>query len=246
MLSARKFSRTAFSLVLSFGLLVFSSDFANALPTCNDTIHFRAGDDSNDQNADGVRANIQVPASADVQHYSRGPGTASVADIFLWDRNGGGFVQWGWYVGQLNADTPYTSTPRLFAGESLASGGEELRAFDTIGWNVNHAFKILRNYAGAGSIDFYYEGNKVASADEHHPYVDDAAFVGEVDWQYTTMWADAWPGSSDPTLEDHIGTTWYEFVDHRYDMQNYGFFSVSDGGRATDYAYGGGAAYCSP
>lgn len=207
---------------------------------------FRAGDDSNSSDADGVRARIQIPESSSVQGYGGGAGIASAADIYLYNQDAtNGFVQMGWYVGQLNASTPSVSKPTLWWGESLSGGGEKLHGLTgyTIGWNTARNFKIIRNYP-SGYVDFYYAGNLVATSNETHSLVRDASFNGEVDYQGTSMWANASQDQA-PTasLQSSHNGNWNYFNDHAFQMPAYGFYSIVDS-QATDFAYGGGPANC--
>jgi len=218
--------------VVGIGLVAATSTPAYA--NCSNG-SFRAGDDSNGiSNAYNIQSQMETPYSGEITGISSS--RPSGADIYL--INGSDFVQFGWYLGAAS-QLPYTTTPRMFIGEYYPgqTNNELLRAGPTLSWSTYYRFEIVR--ASNNNYTVYFQGVSQFTTKRTHFSSGGPGFNGEVDYNCTVMAARAYKNASPPrSLQyQNSSTGWKYFADSRYASS--GFYSLSAGDQATDWAYGG-------
>lgn len=205
---------------------------------------FRTYDYTNHVSAIGINSQITTPRSTDVWGY--GVGMPATGDIGLVNYSSGEFVQYGWYVGSATG-LPYTSTPRVFFGESVSGGGEVLTAGPNLFWRTSYTFRILKTTAGGYRMSL--GGVYQLSNSYTHGSLPTPQMTGETDFLCTRMDALAIRDPTPPVTTLYYATgspaspTWNVFVDtylKSADTSLGTYISSSAGGQGSFYGYGGG------
>ena len=234
-------NRTRWALVAGFAVIglaatalavLYRPTPANAACVTNP---YRAGDfAAGVTTAKGVHGVLRTPYSGEVT--GAGTNRPSAADIYL--ISNADFVQLGWYLGSAS-QLPTVTTPYVFVGE-FVTGGELLRQGQALSWNTYYTFDIEFS-STPGTYYFYVNGQYKFATTTVHAANWQASFTGEVGYNCTTMRGRAYASASPLRTLKYLtsgggGSVWHYFVDSRF--ADTGYFSISGGDSATDYAYG--------
>jgi hypothetical protein len=212
-----------------------------AMAACGVNYEWRAGDYADTSTATGVQGFVTSPDSSQLDGF--GAGAPSAADVYIFFP-AGGQVQLGWYVGSAGS-LPTVSRPQLFWAENTPGDTESLHSLGDLGWNTRKSYQIV--YVGNGTYQMYINGSYVAQTNRNHAAAGTPSFDGESNFIGTRMYSEASAANSPyHTLQRRDSdAAWHYFTsDNRFTNKPAVFRSDPDGDNATDFAHGGGSAYC--